>query len=206
MDLDPTTARSVLQEATETLDVERAIAEVALPAMHEVGSRWKAGACDAANEHLMTDAVRGWLAKHATLAPLPSRPRPIVLACGPKELHSVGLEAFGVVLTRRGWQVVMLGALTPVSSLREAVQGSHASAAVVVAQRAVNRRSTMESISAIHQRLGRAAFFAGGAFATPSARRDVAGTYLGSDLRAAAQTIDVTISAGQSGTSMIGEG
>ncbi len=204
MDLDPTTARSVLHEATTTLGVEPTIVEVALPALQEVGSRWKVGACDAANEHVMTDTVRAWFARLATLAPPPTRQHPIVLSCGPKELHSAGLEAFGVIIARRGWPTLTLGALTPVQALRGTVVKSAAAAAVVVAQRGVNRRSTIESLEAIHGFLGRSTFYAGGAFATPTSRRDVPGTYLGTDLVEAASIVEAVTH--QSGRSTIGAG
>lgn len=190
MDLDPNAVRAVLNEATDSLGVEATLVEVALPAMEEVGSRWKAGTCDVANEHLLTETVRAWLARLTTLAPAPSRGVAVVLACGPKDLHTVGLEAFGMLLARRGRSVLMLGALTPVASLRRAVEESRAPAAVVVAQRSVNRRSTVESIEVAHRLLGPRAFYGGGAFSSPSSRREVPGVYLGTDLLDAARTVD----------------
>lgn len=207
IDLDPNAARAVLDEATDSLGVEAAVVDVALPAMQEVGSRWKAGTCDAANEHLMTDAVRRWLARTATLATPTSRLGSIVLACGPRDLHTVGLEAFGLLLARRGRSVVMLGALTPLGSLRKAVEDTRASAAVVVAQRSVNRRSTVESLEGIHQLLWERAFYAGGAFSSPASRRDVPGSYLGTDMIEAARTVDLVIDGARpSGTSRMGAG
>jgi MerR family transcriptional regulator, light-induced transcriptional regulator len=196
MHLDPNAARAQLDDATETLGVEAAVAGVAVPAMREVGERWMAGTCDAANEHLLTDAVRAWLARLTTLAPLPMQPWPVVLACGPKELHTVGLESFGLLLTRRGRPVVNLGALTPVESLRTAIGTSRAAAAVVVAQRSVNRKSTIGAIEAANELLGPRAFYAGGAFATDAARRDVPGVYLGTDLGEAVRAVDLAISSG----------
>ena len=201
MDLDPSASRAVLLESADDLGVEGAIVRVAIPAMQEVGSRWRAGACDAANEHEMTEVVRRWLARELALADPPTRPRPVVLACGPKELHCVGLEAFAVILARRGWPLIVLGALTPVASLRKAVQDADAAAAVVVAQRGLNRRSTAEALRAIRPLLGRASCYAGGAFATPAARKDVSGTYLGPDLIEAS-----TILASVAEASRIGSG
>lgn len=193
MDLDPNEARTILIGAAESLGVEVAAVEVALPALQEVGTRWKTGTCDVANEHLMTEAVRAWLARLLTLAPAPARQAPVVLSCGPKELHSAGLEAFGLILARRGWSVLLLGALTPVDSLVRAVTDTRAPAAVVVAQRSVNRRSTLESIEAIDGLVGLRAFYAGSAFASPVSRRGVPGTYLGTDLLGAADVMDRTL-------------
>jgi DNA-binding transcriptional MerR regulator len=207
MDLDPNAARAMLDDAANSLGSEAAVIDVAMPAMQEVGSRWKAGTCDAANEHLLTDAVRGWLARKATLDTPASRLGTVVLACGPRDLHTVGLEAFGLLLELRGRSVVMLGALTPLGSLRKAVKDTHASAAVVVAQRSVNRRSTVESLEGIHPLLGARTFYAGGAFSSPASRRDVPGSYLGTDMTAAAQTVDQAIEgAPASGTSRMGAG
>ena len=189
MTLDPNAARDLMTEAIDALGVENALVQVVLPAMEEVGSLWKSGVCDAANEHFLTEAVRAWLARLTTLAAPQSRTGPVVLSCGPKDLHTVGLEAFGMLLSRRGCPVVMLGAMTPVNSLRLAVQESGAAAAVVVAQRSVNRRSTVTSIEAIHELLGADAFYAGGAFASQASRRDVPGVYLGSDLIEAAARV-----------------
>lgn len=193
MDLEPNAARATLDEAADSLGVEAAVVGVALPAMQEVGSRWKAGTCDAANEHLLTDAVRQWLTRMAAFTLPASRPGSVVLACGPRDLHTVGLEAFGLLLVRRGLSVVTLGALTPVLSLRKAVENVRATAAVVVAERSVNRRSTVESLLAIHPLLGARVFYAGGAFSSPASRRGVPGTYLATDMVAAASAVVLSI-------------
>ena len=190
MHLDPERLRRALDGAVEALGVEAAIRDVALPAMRELGSRWKAGTCDVANEHLATEAVRAWLAKLTTLSPPPFRDGAIVLACGPKDLHSVGLEAFGVLLVRRGWPVRVLGPLTPAPSLTTAIRAAQARAAVVTSQRSVTRRAAVEAVAAASAISGVAAFYAGNAFATPSSRRDVPGTYLGEDVVAAVDVLE----------------
>jgi DNA-binding transcriptional MerR regulator len=195
MELDPKAVRTVLDRAAQTEGVEHAVVRVAIPAMEEVGERWKAGTCDVGSEHALTDGVRSWFARLLAFEPQSEDATPVVLACGPKELHSVGLDALAVLLARRGRQVLNLGALTPVESLRHAVRTSRATGAVVVAQRAVNRRSTMASIEAAHDLLGERAFFAGAAFGTAASRRDVPGVYLGRDLVDAAQAVDVAVAA-----------
>ena len=189
-DLDPSAVRSTIELFEERQGVEATITRVLLPAMHEVGERWKAGTCDIATEHLLTDMVRRWLARVATFTPLPERPRVAVLACGPNELHSVGLEAFGVLLGRRGWAVTMLGQMTPGDSLEHAVRRSGVRAAVVVAQRSVNRRSTAAVLGSVGRLLGAHTFYGGGAFASAASRRGVPGTYLGTDLVEAAGIVD----------------
>jgi len=190
MHLDPSTLREVLTEGTEQLGVEHTIRDVALPAMREMGSRWKAGVCDTAHEHLATEAVRVWLARQSVMAPPAFRPYPLILACGPKDLHTIGLESFGVVLARRGWSVRTLGALTPVSSLVAAVRAAEARGAVVTSQRSVTRRAAVEAIHAVDRLPGVEAFYAGAGFGPASARKDVPGTYLGDDVIEAAEIME----------------
>jgi DNA-binding transcriptional MerR regulator len=190
MKLDPAGLRETLDAAVEALGVEQAIRDVALPAMREMGSRWKAGVCDTAHEHLATEAVRVWLARQSAMAPPPFRPFPLVLACGPKDLHTIGLEAFGVVLARRGWSLRTLGPLTPVDSLVAAVRAAEARGAVITSQRSATRRPALESIAAVDALPGVRAFYAGMAFAPETARKDVPGTFLGDDILEAADILE----------------
>ena len=190
MKLDPAGLRSTLNDAVDALGPEHAIRDVALPAMREMGSRWKAGVCDTAHEHLATEAVRVWLARQSVMAPAPFRPHPLVLACGPKDLHTIGLEAFGVILARRGWSLRTLGPLTPVDSLVAAVRAAEARGAVVTSQRSVARRAAVESLVAVDALPGVQAFYAGMGFAPAAGRKDVPGTWLGDDILAAADVVE----------------
>lgn len=193
--LDPTGLRGALDGAAEALGVEAAIRDVALPSMHEMGSRWASGDCDIAHEHLATEAVRVWLARLAAMAPPPFRPTRLVLACGPKDLHSIGLEAFGVLLARRGWDTRVLGSLTPTSSLVAAIRAAEAAGAVVTSQRSVTRRAAIEAVQAAGAIAGVTAFYAGDAFAAPAARRDVPGVYLGPDVVEAVGVLERALAA-----------
>ena len=190
MRLDSDAVRKALDRSAERLGVEGTIRDVVFRAMREIGTRWKTGTCDIEQEHLASEAVRGWLSRQAAMAPPPFRPDPIVLACGPKDLHTIGLEAFGVVLARRGWPLRTLGAMTPASSLLATVRTVGAAAAVVTAQRGVTRRAAIESLAAVDTIPGVRAFYAGDAFVATSARRGVPGTYLGGDVVEAAELLD----------------
>jgi DNA-binding transcriptional MerR regulator len=193
MALDPVRLRETLMSGSESMGVEATIRDVALPAMREMGSRWKAGVCDTAHEHLATEAVRVWLARQSVMAPAPFRPFPLVLACGPKDLHTIGLEAFGVVLARRGWSTRTLGPLTPVSSLVAAVRAAEARGALVTSQRGVTRRAAVEAITAVDALPGVDAFYAGAGFGPASARKGVPGTYLGDDVVEAAEIMEARL-------------
>jgi DNA-binding transcriptional MerR regulator len=191
--LDSTRLRAALDASTDRLGVEDTIRQAILPAMRELGSRWEVGRCDVSHEHLATEAVRNWLARQAFLAPPPFRPHPLVLACGPKDMHTIALDSFAVILARRGWPCRVLGAMTPTEALVSAVQPIGAIGAIVTAQRSVTRRSAVEAIRAVDALTAVRAFYAGNAFVAPSARKDVPGTYLGQDLVKAALVVETTL-------------
>ncbi len=87
IDLDAIGLGEALDRSAERSGVEETILRVALPAMREIGARWKAGVCDIGQEHLATEAVRTWLTRQISMAPPPFRRGPIVLAWSERPPH-----------------------------------------------------------------------------------------------------------------------
>lgn len=162
------------------------IEEVLLPSMREVGAQWSRGQCDVAQEHLATTAVLAWLARRGAEAPTPIHQQPVVLSCGPQDHHTIGLEAFTVLLRHHGLDCRNLGARTPAASLRVAVEQCSAGAVVLVSQLARNRAAAVGALRAVSD-TGAALFYAGAAFRTVTSRRELPGHYLGGNLSQAAQ-------------------
>jgi len=191
--LQPDDIRSALERAEARMGLDAALQDVLFPAMHQVGDSWQLGRCDVAAEHLATQAAHTWLGQVGSRAAKPFRPSPVVLACGPKDLHSLGIEAFAVLLARRGWDVRVLGPQTPIESLLFTARASEAVAAIVVSQSSLGRRSAVDALRALEDLPRTHAFYAGGAFTASPTRRDISATYLGEDLQQAAIILeDVT--------------
>ena len=74
----------------------------------------------------------GVVARTIALAPAPSHDRPVLLACGPRSLHTLGLEALAGLLAYQGRGVGSLGARTPERTLVTAAIATDAAAVVVV--------------------------------------------------------------------------
>lgn len=106
------------------------------------------------------------------------------------------------MLRQRGWGCLMLGAQTPASALRLAVEQSDALAPVVVSHLSMARRTSVESLRA-SQRPNTYLFYAGNAFLTRQARHGVPGTYLGTNLSRAADLISAVITAKWDGAGLI---
>jgi methanogenic corrinoid protein MtbC1 len=193
LEFDAETITESLDRAHATLGLETTIQSVVLPVMREVGAMWEAGRCDVANEHLASQEVRTWLSRHAHITPEARARLPVVLACGPNDVHSLGLEAFHVLLARRGWKCRVLGSQTPTLSLLKAIGSSNAAAAVVTSHMNTNRRTAVESIRAVANMSGVKVFYAGNAFVSRRSRQGVPGHYLGDDLTGAADLLEGTL-------------
>lgn len=190
--LEPRGIDALLEQARDRIGLDHTICAVLLPAMRQIGLWWESGRCDVAHEHLATEASRAWLNRLLYLGPTPWRGQNIILACGPRDVHTLGLEALGVMLSRRGYGCRVLGARTPGRSLMSAVQATDASAVVLVSHMSVGRRSAVEALQGLRSTNAHL-FFAGNAFLTPQARQGVPGTFLGENLVAAVDIVDVAL-------------
>jgi MerR family transcriptional regulator, light-induced transcriptional regulator len=109
---DPDRVVRIVDQAFALLATEEAITEVVGPALTRIGDLWSAGEATPAEEHHLTEVVRGKLVSLLDGAVAGTRGR-VVLACVPEERHECGLLALAVLLHADGWQVVYLGADTP---------------------------------------------------------------------------------------------
>ena len=106
------TIARLLDQAFALQDVEETLVEVAQPLLRWVGDGWEAGELTVADEHLVTQEVRGRLLRlltdtHGGVHGI------AVLLCGPGERHDLGLLMFGVLLRADGWEIAYLGPDTP---------------------------------------------------------------------------------------------
>jgi hypothetical protein len=185
---DPTAMRLELEQATQACGLGDCLDDVLLPGMRAIGALWQSGQCGIEKERLATESARAWLQSHEVLVPAPEPGPPVVLACGPTDQHSLGLEALGILLRYQGQNCRLLGARVSSRALTTAIRASRPSAVVIVSHLRVNRNRAAESLRTA-QEWGPELFYAGNAFATVKSRRNLPGTYLGTRLQTATSLI-----------------
>jgi DNA-binding transcriptional MerR regulator len=124
---------ALLDEALASFSTEAVLGELVLPVLRTLGERWASGDASVAQEHFASGIIRGrllglargWGAGGGPLA---------LLACPSGELHDLGLIAFGLSLSRRGWRVNLLGGDTPAEALLECVARTQPAATIVFAR------------------------------------------------------------------------
>lgn len=186
--LDGEKVSTVLDTSLTAHGLSATLDDVLLPSMREIGAQWSRGHCDVAQEHLTTGAVLAWLARRASEAPPPLRDQTIVLCCGPKDQHTIALEAFTVLLRHHQFDCRNLGAQIPASSLRVAIEQCSAAAVVLVSQLPKNRPAAVTALRAISD-TGAAIFYAGAAFRNTPSRPELPGHHLAGTLSQAAAHI-----------------
>jgi DNA-binding transcriptional MerR regulator len=130
---DAVSAAHVLDRCLLNLGLARAIQQVILPCLRDVGRLWECGEITVAQEHFATHIIRrrlltvaeGWESDGERLA---------LLACAPGEQHDIGLICFGLSLNSyHGWRIAYLGADTPLPGLVDAVKSMRPDLVVVSA-------------------------------------------------------------------------
>lgn len=177
----PGVMHEVLHRAYKSLGLGSTVDDVLMPGMRQIGLWWATGHCDVAEERLTTESVRGWLSEVCALAPKPNQSGPVLLACGPSDLHTLGLEALATLLRHRGWSCRVLGGRVPGDALVTSARGTAAVGVVVASHLASGRLRAVESIRTA-ERAGMNVFYAGNSFGSPKSRVGVPGTYLGTCL------------------------
>ena len=189
---DAPAVRALLGEAHAALGLGPCLDDVLLPAMQQVGLWWQTGRCTVEAEHLTTEAARAWLETLSASTPGPARTPPLVLACGPTDLHTIGLEALCALLRHERWSCRLLGARTSVPALAAAVHAASAKGVIIVSHLSSGRARAVESMRAV-DRGGVKVFYAGNAFTAPRSRRNVPGTFLGTRLQDACELIEAEL-------------
>jgi DNA-binding transcriptional MerR regulator len=195
-DQDSTVIRAALDGSVADLGLAATLDNLLLPTMRQVGSWWETGRCDIGQEHFTTEVVRGWLAKTITLAPPSSSDRWVLLATGPQDMHTLGLEALAALLVTRRTGCRILGAGTSHRILVAAVAATSAAAVVIVSHLSTQRRPAIESLMAVAA-TDCPTYYAGNAFLSPIARKGVPGIYLGEHITEAASIIEGSLSGGR---------
>ena len=112
---------TVLDEAFAALSPISVLEQLIVPVQRAVGDLWHARELTAAQEHLVTHAVRTRLLSMIQGGSAGAR-RHVVCACLPEEDHEIGLLGAALRFRDAGFRVTYLGARTPVAELGELVK------------------------------------------------------------------------------------
>ena len=109
---------ALVEQAFTLYPLTTAVDDVVAPALAELGGGWRERTAAIAEEHLLTEALRGRLKRMLAAGQASVRGK-AVLACAPGERHDLGLLALAAALQADGWLVSYVGADAPLEATTE---------------------------------------------------------------------------------------
>jgi methanogenic corrinoid protein MtbC1 len=187
---DEAAAESALNQAFGTFPAEAVLTGVLQASLHEIGEMWLRGQATVQQEHFMSAlCMRRLDALIEATSPASNR-ETIVLACPESELHVLPLLFLHALLSRAGRRAVFLGADVPMAQLESTVRDVRPTLVVMAAQQLATA-SALKRAAALLYSLGVACAFGGRVFdVVPELRGEVAGSYLGPEIKTAVNAID----------------
>jgi len=140
-----------LLDAAFTAGLLAGIRDVVLPLLVEIGERWATGALTVGHEHFASHLLERRLLALAQGWEAGRGPRAL-LACPPRERHTLGLVCFGLVLADQGWRIAYLGADTPISQILEVGASMRPNAVVLCSRDPANMLREAEGLAELGAR------------------------------------------------------
>jgi len=131
---DESASRRILSEAFALFGVEDVCLRLILDGMRQVGQGWYEGEIAVEQEHFASAIAKRQLKVLVSASPEPTRPEKILVGATPGEQHDLALLMITLLLRRRGWDVVYLGANVPLESYRTLLDPSRFALAIVSAE------------------------------------------------------------------------
>ena len=179
---DEARAEQIVVEGFARLDPETVVTGVLQKGLSRIGDLWYEGKASVQQEHFATGLAVRRVEALIAASPPPSR-RELIMAAGPPgELHGFSLLLATLLLRRRGWNVLHLGADVPLANLAETIADKRPNMVIAAAQQLATA-ATLREMAASLQKEGVATAYGGWVFnRIPDLRDRIPGHYLGQRL------------------------
>jgi len=183
-------AEQILAQGFALFPAEVVFMEVLQRGIREIGEGWYAGAVSVQQEHFASALAIRKLESLLSATPPPLRSGRILVAGASEEEHIIGQLLFQLLLRRKGWETVYLGARVPLQRLEESVDVVHPQLIVLTAQQ-LYTAATLQTMAENLAHKGLAVAYAGRIFSiAPDVQSRIRGYYLGNTLAAAVDRVE----------------
>ena len=190
LEFDEYKAQHVLAQAFAVYPVERVCVEILQKSLEEIGQGWYEGRVTVQQEHFASALSLRQLEALLAATAAPTRDERLITACPPQELHTFSPLLLTLLLRRRGWDVVYLGANVPLERLETAVRTIKPHLAIVAAQSLNTAASLLQMADLLHW-LKVPLAFGGTVFnQIEEIRERIPGYFLGTELQSAPQAVE----------------
>lgn len=183
-------AQQVLAQAYALFPVELVSQEVLQRGLVQIGQGWYEGDVTVQQEHFASElAVRQLEALLASMVSATRHGR-ILVACPPQEQHTFSTLLLTLLLRRRGWEVVYLGANLPLQRMQESLVAIKPHLVIFSAQ-TLHTAGTLLEVAEFLRQEGVTMAYGGAVFNhIPAARQYIPGYFLGENLQDAPRMVE----------------
>jgi excisionase family DNA binding protein len=187
---DEAQSEQILSQAFAVYPVDTVCFDVLQKGLAEVGEGWYRGEVTVQQEHFISElAIRRMETLIATSAP-PVRPGRILVGCPPQEEHVFSTLLLTLLLRRRGWDVVYLGANVPAMRIEPTLDSAKPQLVIMAAQH-LSTAATLLEMSQVFQETRMPLAFGGLIFnRVPALREHIPGYFLGEDLQSGVAQVE----------------
>jgi MerR family transcriptional regulator, light-induced transcriptional regulator len=178
-------AEHVLAQAFALYSPETVCIELLQKGLGKIGIGWFEGTITAQQEHFASALAMRRLDTLLAAAPEPTHSGRIVVACPPHENHTFSPLLLTLLLRRRGWEVLYLGANLPQEELAETVRSTRPNVVILVAHQLFTAATLMQMAALLTQEKVQVAYGGHIFNLMPDLCKHIAGHYLGGELAAA---------------------
>jgi methanogenic corrinoid protein MtbC1 len=190
LDFDAFKADEILNQAFAQASVESVCFEILQNGLHEIGNLWHQNDASVQQEHFATALALRRLEALINAVPHPTRSEKILAGCPPGEWHTFPIILLTLLLRRKGFNVVYLGANVPLEQLDQTAVAIRPVLAVLAAQQ-LSTVSALRSAAVSLRQAGVPMAYGGLIFnRITELRGQIPGIFLGENLAAAGERID----------------
>ena len=183
-------AEQILSQAFALYPVDTVCFEVLQKGMAEVGEGWYRGEVTVQQEHFIAELAIRRLETLVATSPPPVRPGRILIGCPAEEEHIFSPLLLTLLLRRRGWDVLYLGANVPTLRIEATLNSAKPQLAIMAAQHLATAATLLE-MSRVFQQARVPLAFGGLIFnRVPGLRSRIPGYFLGEQLREAPAQVE----------------
>ena len=186
-------AELTLNQAFSMFSVEAVCVDVLQRGMSEIGELWYQNRASVQQEHFAAGLAMRRLDALLSASPAPTHNKTVLVGCPPNEWHTFTPLLLALLLRRRGWHVIYLGANVPEAQFSTTVKEIRANLVVLVAQQLITAATLQQTALALSNQDIPVAF--GGRIfnAHPQLPASIAGIFLGHDLPSALDAIEMVL-------------
>lgn len=197
LNFDEQQAERVISQAFGLFSVEQVCIELIQKGLSMIGERWYTGEVTVQQEHFASALASRRLEALIAATATPTRPGRILVGCPPEEIHTLPPLLLSLLLRRRGWDILFLGANIPVEDFIATTRRTRPNLVILIAQQLFTAASLRELGELIHQE-GIPMAFGGMIFnQLPELPERVTGHYLGSSIEGAIQQVEGLLASGK---------